>query len=780
MSRPDFERLDALFHEALALPESERAAYIDSACGDDVALRKRLLAMLAQDARASAETDADTDPLSRAVSAGRQQLAGDKRIPDRIGPFRLRCKLGQGGMGTVHLGEREDSDFRQQVAIKLLHHLGDDAITAARLRRERALLARLSHPHIAQLIDGGELEGGTPWVAMEYVEGQTLTRHADAEKLGINARLALFDQLLDAVAYAHRHLVVHRDIKPENVLVDGDGNVKLLDFGIAKLIEDEGALATPATMTVAGAMTPVYASPEQLQGQAVSTQSDVYSLGVVLYELLSGQLPFAPEPGVTPLALQQRICTTQAAPPSRVARDDLPRRRLRGDLDRIVLKALRKEPPRRYVSVDALADDLRRHRKGMPVSARPDSLGYRLSKFVSRNPAGVIASLLLLGTLVAFAAVSRWQAVQIAAQRDRAEQEAAAARQVADAMIELFRVPDPVMSAERDLTARELLDQAAAALPSTMQDAPLLRARLLHVIGLSFANIGAYEQSVVQFEEALRIREQEVGFDSLEASETLNRLGNVHRMYGRLDLAEPLLVRALEIREKSGAGPDLALADSFNNVGLLQHDLGHDDDALATLQKSIDMHRAVSGEDTVAVAIALHNRTLALRRLQRNDEAMREIEQSIAIKQRHGLDGRSTMMNSLGLRAEILADQGHYDEALTIREQTLQRRRELYPEGHPSLISGLVNMAQLRIAMGHPEGAGPLLEEADEWARRIDPDRGLITAGVRLAQGHLALAQHDNERAQNLFNMALTIRRDRLPAGHPDLTEVEQLLPVSQ
>ncbi|MCB1561421.1 MAG: serine/threonine protein kinase [Xanthomonadales bacterium] len=778
MSRIDFERLDALFHDALEKPEAERAAFIEQSCGDDEALRRRLLAMLAQDAKASANPDTNTDPLTRAVAAGRRRFGNDDAMPERIGPFRLLRMLGQGGMGTVYLGEREDSDFQQQAAIKLLHSVGDDVRTAARLRRERALLARLGHPHIAQLIDGGELDDGTPWVAMEYVEGQTLTRYVDTSRLGIGARIALFQQLLDAVAYAHRHLVVHRDIKPENVLVDGDGNVKLLDFGIAKLIEDEGAQGTPATMTVAGAMTPVYASPEQLQGQAVSTQSDVYSLGVVLYELLAGQLPFPPEPGITPLALQQRICTTQAVPPSRVARDDLPRRRLRGDLDRIVLKALRKEPPRRYASVDALADDLRRHRNGLPVSARPDSLGYRVSKFVSRNPAGVAASLLLLGTLIAFALVSRWQTVQIAAQRDRAEQEATAANQVAEAMIELFRVPDPIMTAERDLTARDLLDQAAAALPDKMQDAPLLRARMLHVIALSYANIGAYERSVAQFEEALRIREQEVGGESLETSETLNRLGNVHRMYGHLELAEPLLLRALTIREKLGTGPDLALADSYNNVGLMQYDLGHDVDALATLQKSIDMHRAVSGEDTVAVAIALHNRTLALRRLGRDEEAIREIEQSLAIKRHHGLDGRSTMMNSLGLRAELLADQGRYDEALAIRKQTLQRRRELYPEGHPSLISGLLNMAQLRIAMGHPDDAGPLLEEADQWARKIDPDRGLITASVRIAQGRLALAQHENERAQKLFNTALTIRRDKLPIDHPDIAEAN-LLPES-
>ena len=708
-----FERIDALFHAALEQPEGEREAYLDQACGDDRKLRARLRAMLAHDA-------GGRDRLADAVAAGRREFAPEpESMPERIGPFRLLRRLGRGGMGTVWLGQRDGSDFSQQVAIKLLRDLDASDAINARLRRERSLLARLEHPHIARLVDGGELDSGTPWVAMEYIEGTGLTRFAEDRALELRARLRLFLQLLDAVAYAHRHLIVHRDIKPENVLVDGDGTLKLLDFGIAKLLEEEAGPARTSTMTVAAAMTPSYASPEQLLGQSVSTQSDIFSLGVVLYELLTGILPFPPEGGDSPLTQQQRICTTQAVAPSRAPSPATPRRRLRGDLDNIVLKALRKEPSRRYASADALAEDLRRYLDGRPVSARPDSWRYRSSKFIARNPVGVAVSLALLATLLAFAFTSRWQAVRLAAERDRARTEAAAAQQVADYMIDLFRVPDPLESANRDLSARDMLDKAAASLSQNVQQSPRLRARMLHVIGLSYANIGAYPQAVRLLREALTIRKAEFGADSFEVSDSLNRLGNIYRMYGHPDLAEPALKRALAIRQARADGPDIDLADAWNNVGLLQYQLGHYRDALVSLGKSVDMHRAASGKDTEAIGIALHNRSLALAALGRYDEAARTVRQAIEIKHALGLDGRSTMANSMAQLASLQLARGNLEDALALRRKSLTLRRKLYPDGHPVLVSGLVGMGRLQLMLGHAAPAADDLQQAAREAERL-------------------------------------------------------------
>ncbi len=773
MSRVNFERLDALFHAALDTPEDERTRFIDQACGDDAELKRRLLAMLVHDQVAS-------DPLAAAVQSGQRQFRrGRDTAPGQIGPFRILRRLGRGGMGSVWLGQREGREFVQQVAIKLLHDIDDSTLTSARLRRERQVLATLQHPNIARLVDGGELDDGTPWVAMEHVDGISLARYAQTHHAGLRARLRLFLQLLDAVAYAHRHLVVHRDIKPENVLVDGDGHVKLLDFGIAKLLDDSIAGQAAQAMTVAGAMTPAYASPEQLLGRPVTTQTDVYSLGVVLYELLSGSLPFPPEDGLAPLALQNRICTTQAAPPSQARSAPVSPRRLRGDLDRIVLKALRKEPERRYASVEALAEDLKRYLDGRPVTARPDSLRYRLGKFVARNPLGVAVSLLLLLTVLAFAITSRWQATRFAAQRDRAQTEAAAAQQVATYMIDLFQVPDPVESARRDLSARDLLDKAAASLPEQIQDAPKLRARMMHVIGLSYANIGDFKAAEKMLEGALAIREAEFGADSLQVSDTLNRLGNVYRMYGQLGKADAALSRALDIRRKLATGPSHDLADAWNNVGLLKYQLGDYAAALRDLKHAIDMHRAVAGKDTQVVAIAWNNRALALQSLGRYREAEREVREAIRIKQTLGLDGRSTMVNSQAVLASLLVDQGQLDEALALRRKTLARRRILYPQGHPSLVAGLINMGQLQLLLGHAASARQNLVEALDWARKIDSASGLLTARAELALGRLALARGDISVAHQQIKRALAARRAAMAADNPALARARYFAAVA-
>ncbi len=777
MTGGGFSRLNELFQRAIELPAADLDSFVNQACGEDAALRDRLLAMLARDARSDA---AAPDVLVGAIAAGRRAFAGSDSEPERIGPFRILRRLGQGGMGTVYLGEREGADFRQRVAIKLLRGASGQDPDTARLRRERRLLARLEHPHIARLVDGGELDDGTPFVAMEYIEGETLLRHAESRGLGIAERLRLFDQLLEAVAYAHRHLIVHRDIKPENVLVDGDGQLKLLDFGIAKLLDDQDGEASGATQTIAGAMTPCYASPEQLLGEAVSTQSDLYSLGVVLYELLTGQLPFPPDASISPLALQQRICTTQPVAPSRVVQGAAPRRRLHGDLDNIVLKALRKEPQRRYVSVDALAEDLRRHREGRPVSARPDSLWYRSAKFVGRNPLAVVTTLALFGTVLAFALVSRWQAEQLAVERDRAEGEAAAANQVAQYMVGLFKVADPLESANTEVSARELLDRAAASLPQELPEARQLRARLMHVIGLSYASNGAYQPAVTMMQAALAVREGEFGAGSFEVSDTLNRLGNIHRMYGRLDLAEPPLREALRIREALQRPPDTDLADSYNNVGLLQYELGRFEAALATLQRSIDLHREVSGGDTVPVAIALHNKALALNRLGRFVEAETAVRESIAIKLAQGLEGRSTTVNTEALLALLLFNEGRLDEAGEIRDRTLARRRELYPDGHPALVSGLVNAGDLQRVLGDAKGARLLLDEGGQWAARIDSESGLLQSRVDAALARWALAAGDAEMATARANASLLPRIAAYQEGHPERLESLRLLGLAE
>ncbi len=421
---PAPERSEALFAEALALPAAERAAFLDRACAGEAALRAELDSLLA--ALPAARRLFEEAPHLAAPPAGAAAPPGDPMLGQSVGAYRLVELIAAGGMGSVYRGERGDAEFRKQVAVKLIRPWLDGAEIGERFRRERQVLADLEHPHIARLLDGGSAADGRPYLVMEYIDGLPIDRHADEARLGVAARLQLFLSVCTAVQYAHRNLVIHRDLKPSNILVDRAGQVKLLDFGIAKVLASEGA--AEGEHTVLPALTPRYASPEQVLGRRVTTATDIYSLGVLLYELLAGARPYALPAQLTPEAARV-ICETEPTRPSRAAargalapaagRGLTPARlahALDGDLDTIVLKALRKEPERRYASVDALAADIRRHLDGLPVLAAPDRLGYRAGKFLRRHRTLSIAAagtlLVLMAALVVSLGANRRAAQQ--------------------------------------------------------------------------------------------------------------------------------------------------------------------------------------------------------------------------------------------------------------------------------------------------------------------------------------------------------------------------------
>ncbi len=759
MSELNFQRLNALFEQANTLPEADWPEFVRQHCADDEVTGERLLAML------KADQQLTSDPIGGAVAAAG---AANAAPPEQIGNYRVLGELGQGGMGKVYLAEREQPGFVQQVAIKVLHAAEHSALLTRRFTQEQQLLATLNHPGIASLIDVGQTDSGLPFVVMEYIDGISLTAYAYQLKLSVNARIELFLKLLDAVSYAHRNLVVHRDLKPDNVLVDGNGTVKLLDFGIAKLLNDQPAQSV-GTLTRAGAMTPTYASPEQVRGLAISTQTDVYSLGVLLYELLAGRLPYDLDNVTDPLALERQICEQSLpAPSSRPARDAISPRRLRGDLDKIVLKALRKEPDRRYSSVDQLADDLRRHLNGMPVTARADSLWYRASKLIGRNRLATASLALLFASLLGFALVSRQQSAQIASERDRAEQEAAAANQAAEFMIGLFKVSDHRESSPETLTARDLLDRAADQIEDDIDAAPLLRARLMHELGMAYANIGDYQGGLRLLNGALDIRRREFGDNSLETADSLNRIGNFHRQYGRTAEAEQALREALEIRERLNDGPDADLADSYNNFGLFQRQIGQHEAAIETLNRSISMHRQLAdGENNAYVAYASHNLSQAYQELGDYREAENIIRQSLAIKREVGLENRSTYANSLAVLGSIQRARGQFEQAVTSREQSLALRRRVFSDPHPNLVAGIIGLAALRTELGEFEVAGALLDEALPIAEATGGSNSSIVARVMRVRGRWHLAQGQTRAAIETLQRALTIREQTLTADDP-------------
>ncbi|HET9480691.1 MAG TPA: serine/threonine-protein kinase, partial [Candidatus Polarisedimenticolia bacterium] len=430
---PDrFRLLEEIFARAAGLRPAERAAYLDASCRGDAELRRRVQSLL----------DQDRDSAVR-IAAGIGQAAALAAAEDggldegtRIGAWRIEREIGRGGMGTVYLASRADEQFQRTIALKLVR----GAVTPETLRRfldERRILASLDHPNIARLLDGGATPDGLPYFVMEHVEGLPIDRFCDERTLAVKDRLRLFLQVCDAVQYAHARLVVHRDLKPGNVLVSRDAAVKLLDFGIAKLLAPDPASGEPLQTGVSALrMTPEYASPEQVRGATVTTAADVYSLGVMLYELLSGRRPHEVT-GMTPAAIERTLSEDEPIRPSAAAPGPRDAKALTGDLDSIVMKALRKEPEQRYGSVEQLAEDIRRHLDGLPVRARRGTWRYRGLKFVRRNRWALAGAALLLAVVLGSAGALIVQSRRIATERDRAIAaerqaltEAATARQV--------------------------------------------------------------------------------------------------------------------------------------------------------------------------------------------------------------------------------------------------------------------------------------------------------------------------------------------------------------
>jgi eukaryotic-like serine/threonine-protein kinase len=613
---PDtWRRVDELFHAALDLQrEADREAveaFLDRSCEGDDKLRSQVAKLL--DAHARAGTFLQGSPTPQLA----ELLAGDEdgeasAVGRQIGAYRLIEQIGRGGMGAVYLAERADDEYRKQVAIKLIGRGTDSGAVIRHFRNERQILASLEHPNIARLLDGGTADDGTPYFVMEHIEGQPIDDYCDEHALPVAARLELFLQVGSAVAYAHQRLVVHRDIKPSNILVGPDGTPKLLDFGIAKILDPEVGGETTATGTLA-LMTPAYASPEQVMAQPVTTLTDVYSLGVLLYELLTGRPPYELH-GRPPHQIAHVICNAEPERPSSFGQ-----RRLRGDLDNIALLALRKDPARRYRSVEHLCSDIRKHLAGLPVSARKETFAYRAAKFVRRHRAGVAAALLLLVTLVGGIVATGWQAHRARVQEDIArEAQARAERRFADvrqlARTVLFDYHDAIKDLAGATPVRhrlvadalkylDALSREEHTDPGLLREMAAAYERVGDVQGGDFsANLGDTTGALRSYRKALELREAllaahpESATARREAALSHDKLGMMlegtgdvtgaaAQMRAAMALLEPLVARP---SPSSGSAEEeelrFQLAGLHDRTGMLALNTGE-------VARAIDQHR---------------------------------------------------------------------------------------------------------------------------------------------------------------------------------------------
>lgn len=795
--RPDqWQEIQALFLAAAARPAAEQAAFLDEACATDATLRDEVLALLAAD-RHSLENPFISDTVARAARA-LADAAGATRLGERVGPYRLLSELGHGGMGTVYLAERVDEQYQSRVAVKFVRGALAAPELARRLRIERQILADLTHPNIAWLLDGGTAADGTPYLVMEYVDGEAIDRWCERRGLGLAGRLALFRQVCAAVQHAHQALIVHRDLKPSNILVTTDGTPKLVDFGIAKLLEAKDAEAT-GTLAL---LTPAYAAPEQLRGGRIGVATDVYGLGGVLYRLLTGRTPIAVA-DATPAEVERRICAVPPVAPSAAATAAW-RRALRGDLDTIVLKALRKEPERRYGSVEQLAEDLERHVTGLPVRARPDTWRYRAAKFLRRRRVGVLAS---AGLIV----ITAGYTVQLVRERNRAQIEAAKAARVADFIANVFRVSDPGEARGRSVTARELLDSGAARIQTELRDEPELQAHLMAVIGNVYRGLGLYPEATTQLEGALAIRRRIDGPDSPEVADlfdalavlhrvdgnwvaadsfatnavallrryrrsmdttlaqAINNLAEVRRVRGDLSSADSLYREALAMRRKLLPSGDRALADNLNNLSLLLVSEGKYAAADSMQQEALVMRRRVLESNHWEIANSLHN--LAWIRGYAGDYTGADSlhRQAIVLYQRLlGIDEPRTL-SATSVYSETLYREGRLDAADSVVQEALRlARRRLGPD-HPTVIFALRRLALITSARGLPDSALRVAHRAVELARRrLGPDHTSTLTATEVL-GEVLAARRDFRAAAPLLRTTLARQRAAVGADHPIL-----------
>ena len=788
-SADDWERISDLFAEALDLDAEARAEFLTRIEQEDAAAAAEVRSLLEAHERDGVVDHVPQDLMAEALS----ELPPEQRVEERVGAFKVVRTLGTGGMGAVFLGERTDADFRQQVALKLVRRGFDSPELRDRFLRERRILARLEHPNVARLVDGGVTDEGVPYFAMEFVDGVPLHRFTDEKRLTIEERLELFLQVCAGVEHAHRQLVVHRDLKPANVFVTGDGNVKLLDFGVAKLLESDDA--RDVTRRTQRWLTPEYASPEQIRGEPVTTACDIYALGVLLYELLTGHRPYGlarvapheinsvilerePERPSTAVSKTETLITgdgdtrqvsPQAVASARRLAPDRLRRRLAGDLDTIVLKAMHKEPSRRYGTVAQLAEDIGNHLAGRPVSAQPDSWTYRTGRFLKRNRVpvalGSVAVLALLmglvGTLTQARRASE-QAAQAAAERDRSEL-------VSNLMLDMFRLGDPGYVEGATVTAREVLDRGTARIQVDFADEPVLQADLLTEVGQIYDNLGLFEEAAEHFERALELRRQSLGEEAPLTAASYTRLAHVRSDQGRAEESVALAATAVGILsavERTDAIRG-ALAEALSAEGLGFAILGQSDSAAVRFTDAVSLMEQAEDPDETAIAHTLYQWAGAAHGRGEFQQSDSLYQQTIERYQRAGLEMHPDVSTSLQNLGTIRTFMGQAAEAEELLRRALEMRRSLYGDYHPSTAETLTGLASTLAFLERYDEAVSVGEEALIVADSVWGRGHISAANTRLVLGGIIVDRGGDPRALELLQEAGEVLGREFGPGNP-------------
>lgn len=772
MNAERWKLLKGLFEDALEVEGPDRRAFLDDLKGRDAELHEELMSLLASDAETSHLVDGDPAAYlglgGEAPPVTEEEVAQDARVGSRIGVWDLSDRLGAGGMGVVYRAERADGAFDKSVALKVLRRGMDTESILARFHNERRILASLEHPNIARLIDGGVTDDGLPWFAMEYVEGTHLTRYCDDRELSVDDRLRLFETVCAAVQHAQERLVVHRDLKPSNILVADDGSVKLLDFGIARVLTD----ADGGTTSIPGApqaLTVAYAAPEQLKGETVTTATDVYALGTILYELLVGVRPGDVRPGVTPQRPSEvAVSTQQTLGASRASTPDRLRRRLGGDLDNICLKALEVDPARRYSTAGELLEDIRRHRHGLPVEARASTLAYRASRFIARHRAGVGGA--AAAALLLFATVG-WYTIRLTEERDRARQEAEQSAAVTQYYTSVFEEISPTrltLSSRGEPTVGELLNVAVEQV-SVLEPYPAAHARVLSNLAFNFRTRGEHERAVPLLKEAFELEViASDGAVSDQIIQNISGLGTTLSALGRYDEAEAYFQEAVAWSRTYPEFNPYAVGFALNNLAKHRTRMGRYVEAAPVLEEATQIYTDAVGEEHHFRAIAFANHARALLGTGQLALADSMLRRSVAAKWAAFPEGDLTIAEDHVTLAEIRRLDGDRHAALALVDSAVSARRAILTEDVQPLARSLALRGLLLVESGETaEGIRELMSGDSIFRAAAEPGHPLAYETTLWLGRAYSLTGRDAE-ASAALQQATTQAEANLPGGHPD------------
>jgi serine/threonine-protein kinase len=757
-----WREIEQIFNAAVELPPKEVDRFLSDACGEDSQLREEVEALLTK------ATGRDTLFTTAVVAAADAVSSAHDRIlaRERIGCYRITGLIGRGGMAEVFSAVRDDDQFEKRVAIKLIRYGLASEFMLQRFRTERQILASLDHPNIARLLDGGVTDDGLPYFIMEYIEGLPITQYCKVNHLSIRQRLGLMRLVCSAVHCAHRNLVIHRDLKPANILVTGDGQPKLLDFGIAKLLDDGSTLAAGnETATGIRLLTPDYASPEQILGERITTASDIYSLGIVLYEMLTGSRPNKFEDRSMP-AIERAIRNVEPRKPSSIAAaagGRRARRDLAGDLDNIVLMAMRREPERRYQSADQLSEDIRRYLLRRPVRARPDTLAYRTGKFIRRHRAAVGLALVTVMALAAIAVTMTIQATRVARERDRATQ-------VTEFLIKVFEVARPGNAPDGQITARDLLDEGARRIEQELKGQPEVQAAMMDTIGHVYNNLGLHDEAQSLIEQGLNIRRGVLGEEHVDVATSMDNLGGVFKDKGDYDRAESLMRESLRIRRKLLGRGHADVASSLHNLAGVLQAKGRYDSAEPLYREALEMRRKLFGNHHSQVALSLNSLGYLLK--VKGDFDAAEPLYREALEMRRSLLGNEhpDVATSLNNLARLLSDRGNNRAAEPLMREAVELDRKSLGDEHPDLATSMTNLALILRDLGKHDESESLLRSALAIRRKALGDEHPSVATSIYSLGMLMLDKRAHDEAERLFREALDLWRRSLPAKHPNIS----------